>query len=133
VIQERADNLSNCKGTDNDNCSVCRELLLSMGRFFDMLGSARRSSSSEWLTVDDISKELKVSKTVVYRLIRHGELEAVDIVDSNGEIPKKGHYRVKRSSLEQYLESKKVRPHRNRAIITSHPKRFPRVKNHLRL
>ena len=74
------------------------------------------------LTVEEIATELKISKSIVYRLIRSGELEAVDIVDNQGRIDRKGHYRVRRISLNQYLESKKVKllpgktpriPHRN--------------------
>jgi RHS repeat-associated protein len=34
-------------------------------------------------------------------------LEAVDVVETNSKIAKKGHYRVKRIRLEKYLESKK--------------------------
>lgn len=98
-----------------------------------MLKAARRTSASDWLTVDEIASELKVSKSIVYRLIRHGELEAINIVDSNGKIAQKGHYRIKRSSLNHYLDSKKVRPFPNKSIRTSRPPRFPKVKNHLGL
>jgi excisionase family DNA binding protein len=132
MIQERADNLSNRKRTDNKDCSVCNELLLNMGRFLDMLETVHRSSTSEWLTVDDISKELKVSKSIVYRLIRRGDLEAVDLVDSNGKISQKGHYRIKRSSLSQYLEAKKVRPFPSQKN-DSYCRHVPKVKNHLGL
>ncbi|MFC1675954.1 helix-turn-helix domain-containing protein [Planctomycetota bacterium] len=104
-----------------------------MERFFDMLNIARRSTASDWLTVDDIAKELKVSKSIVYRLIRHGELEAVDIVETNGEIAKKGHYRIKRSWLNQYLERKKVKPFTNITIHRTQSRRVPKVKNHLGL
>ena len=40
-----------------------------------MLETARRSFASDWLTVDEIAAELRISKSVVYRLIRNGELE----------------------------------------------------------
>lgn len=67
------------------------------------------------------------------RLIRHGELEAVNIVNSNGKIARKGHYRIKRSSLNQYLESKKVKPFPNEQTHKIHTRRFPKVKNYLQL
>jgi transposase len=98
-----------------------------------MLETARITPASNWLTVDDIAKELKVSKSIVYRLIRHGELEAVDIVETNGEIPQKGHYRVKRSKLNQYLEHKKVKPFPNTSTHRTPSRRLPKVKNHLGL
>ena len=118
---------------NSEGCSVCRDLLTHLGRFFDMLDEARRPPESDWLTVDQIAKELKVSKSIVYRLIHHGEIETVNIVDSNGEIPKKGHYRIKRSSLNEYLESKKVRPFPNEVAHPPCSKRLPKVKNHLGL
>jgi excisionase family DNA binding protein len=62
---------------DSRNCSVCKDLHINIGRFFDMLETARRSFTSDWLTVDEIAVELKISKSIVYRLIRNGELEAV--------------------------------------------------------
>ena len=98
-----------------------------------MLGNSQSSHTSNWLTVDDIAKELKVSKSIVYRLIHHGELEAVDIVETNSEIPKKGHYRVKRSRLNQYLERKKVKPLPNTSTHRTHAKRIPKVKNYFGL
>ena len=98
-----------------------------------MLETTRRTYASDWLTVDEIAKELKISKSIIYRLIRKGELKAIDIVDSNGQIAKKGHYRVRRASLKQYLESKRVRPFPNQSAPQSRSKRFPKVKNHLGL
>lgn len=121
------------KKAGSEGCSVCRDLLTNMRYFFDMLDSARRSFVSDWLTVDEIAKELKVSKSIVYRLIRHGEIEAINIVDSNGKIPQKGHYRIKRESLNQYLESKKVKLFPNQITRASHSRRLPKVKNYLRL
>lgn len=133
MFAEKSDNLNSPKRSDNTNCSVYRDLLTHMRRFLDMLETTRRFSASDWLTVNEIASELKVSKTIVYRLIRHGELEAVDIVETNGEIPQKGHYRIRRSSLNQYLESKKVKPFPNQVTRTSHSRRLPKVKNHLGL
>ena len=82
MIRETLDNLNDSKMADSKNCSVCRDLLANLGRFFDMLETARRSFTSNWLTVDEIATELKISKSIVYRLIRNGELEAVDLVAS---------------------------------------------------
>ena len=132
LIREKSDNLNDSIKANRKHCSVCRDLLAHMSRFFDMLESGRRSQGSDWLTVGEVAKELKISNSIVYRLIHHGELEAIDIVETNGEIAKKGHYRIQRSSLNQYLESKKVKPF---PIITHTlgSKRLPEVKNHLGL
>ena len=132
MIREKSDNLNDSIKANRKHCSVCRDLLTHMSRFFDMLETARTSSESDWLTVDEIASELKVSKSIVYRLIRHGELEAVNIVETNGEIAKKGHYRIKKSALNQYLESKRVKPFPT-ITHTSGSRRLPKVKNRLRL
>ena len=118
---------------DSETCSVCQNLLNDMNRFFDMLERAKKLPASDWLTVEDIAEELKISKSIIYRLIRNGELEAVDVVETNGKLAKKGHYRIKRSSLNQYLEHKKVRPLNNRRQPSSPSPRFPKVKNYLGL
>ena len=133
VTAKKSGNLSNSMIFDSENCSICKNLLSNMQRFFEMLETTRRSSTSDWLTVDEIAKELKVSKSIVYRLIRHGELEAVDIVETDGEIAKKGHYHVKKSRLNQYLERKKVKPFPNTSTHKTHSRRVPKAKNHLGL
>lgn len=119
--------------TDSKSCSVCRELLDTMSRFFEMLDSVRKAPADDWLTVGDVTKELKVSKSIIYQLIRNGELEAVNIVNTNGTIAQKGHYRIKRESLENYLQSKIVHPIPRTSKTHSHAPRLPKVKNHLGL
>ena len=126
-----SNNLNNSKTSGNKTCPICKDLLAQMQRFFDMLQNARRSYESDWLTVEDIAKELKISKNVVYRLIRNGELEAVNVVGTDGHIPQRGHYRIKRSSLNKYLEAKKVRPMPDEQIRVSRPRQLQKVKNHL--
>ncbi len=133
VIQENKNNLNSFNNTGGKNCSVCQNLLINMQRFFDMLGTASRPPASNWLTVDDIAKELRISKSIVYRLIRNGELEAVNLVENNGKIAQRGHYRIRRTSLSQYIESKKVKSLPKEAAYKSRSPHFPRVKNHLGL
>lgn len=116
---------------DSENCPVCQDLLINMGRVFDMLEADHTNSTSDWLTVDEIAKELRISKSIVYRLIRNGELEAVNVTPSAEKIPQKGHYRIKKQALNQYLESKKVIPLQEKPRICT--KRFPKVKNYLGL
>jgi hypothetical protein len=100
-----------------------------------MLETARRSSASDWLTVDEVAKELKMSKSNIYRLIHVGNLEAVNLVvdTDDNKISKKGHYRVKRSSLNAYLERRKVRPLPDQFTPPSRASHLPKVKNHLGL
>jgi len=127
------DNPNSSKPPSEYGCHVCKDLLANMQRFIDMVENARKASEADWLTVEEIAKELKISRSVVYRLIRNGELEAVDLVDADGKMARKGHYRVTRSSLNQFLESKKVRPLTKQVTHSSHLRRQPKVKNHLGL
>ena len=127
------DNENDLNRANAEGCSVCRELLANLGRFLEMLEAVRDSHRSDWLTVDDIAQELKISKSIVYRLIRNGELEAADLVPGDEDkIPQKGHFRIKRSALNQYLEAKKVKPLPNQPTRLP-ARRFPKVKNHLGL
>ena len=129
---EQLDNLkSNSQETDDKNCPVCRELLIYLKKFFDMPQDTHRSKASDWLTVGEIASELKISKSIVYRLIRNGEIEAVNIVETNGKVAQKGHYRVSKSCLNKYLELKKVKSLPAKADYRSHPVQFPKVKNYL--
>ncbi len=97
-----------------------------------MLSNAGRYNN-DWLTVEDVAKELKISKSIVYRLIRNGELGAVNIVENEGKISLKGHYRIKRQSLENYLEQKKVKSLPAKPSRSNQPKNLRQVKNHLGL
>ena len=118
---------------DNQNYSICNDLLSQLERFFEMLDRFQKSPVVKWLTVEEVAQELKVSRSIVYRIIRNGDLEAVNIVDTQGKIAHKGHYRIKRRSLEQYLEQKKVKPMNQ---PSSRPRRqipLLKVKNHLGL
>ena len=129
----KKDDNSTVNHTDSKNCSVCRELLDNLNRFFKILDNARKAPTDDWLTVEDVAKELKLSKSIVYRIIRNGELEAVNLVNNNGEIAQKGHYRIKRRSLEDYIQRKTVNPIPKPSKLHRHTKQFPRVKNHLGL
>jgi excisionase family DNA binding protein len=125
---------TDCKNNVNtENCSVCRELLSNMQQFFDMLNSANNNSNRNWLTVEQVADELKISKSIVYRLIRNGELEAINIVENNGKISKKGHYRINKKHLDKYLENKKVYSLPDKYKTSRRVRQFPNVKNHLGL
>jgi len=132
MIKESPDNLNQQAEPGDPNCSVCRNLLANLERFFTMLETARHDPQEQWLTVEDVAKELKISRSIVYRLIRNGELEAVNIVANQAEFRQKGHYRVKRSCLNEYLASRRIKRQPS-AKKRSRPRGFPAVKNHLRL
>ena len=130
--QKRSESLNDHREADRESCWPCRDLLRQMERFSNMPQGPGQTSVSDWLTVDEIATELRISKTIVYRLIRSGELEAVNIVANNGKISQKGHYRIKRASLNKNLDSKKVKVLPQATDIPC-TRRFSQVKNHLGL
>ena len=130
---------------DSVGCAICTDLLVSLNRFFALIGTAQSCGASEWLTVDEVAGELKVSKAVVYRLIRNCELKAVNLAkkgaDNEGDGDKeddkassKGCYRVQRRWLEDYLDRKIVKPLPEPSPKVSYqPKHRAKVRNHLGL
>ncbi len=130
---------------DSVGCSICTDLLASLNRFFVLIGTAQSCGASEWLTVDEVAGELKVSKAVVYRLIRNCELKAVNLArksaDNGGDEDKrddkgasKGCYRVQRRWLKAYLDSKIVKPLPGPLPEVSYqPRRRAKVQDHLGL
>jgi hypothetical protein len=127
------DNENNLNPADVGGCSVCQDLLVNLGRFFEVLDAARKRHHSDWLTVEDVAQEMKISKSIIYRLIRNGDLEAIDlVVTDEGKIARKGHFRIRRSALNQYVEARKVKPPPHQPA-RSPARRFPKVKNHLGL
>jgi excisionase family DNA binding protein len=70
---------------------------------------ARKETSSTkpasfYLTVEEIANELKISTSQVYLWIDSGKLEAFNL--GNGS--ERNFYRIKRASLNRFIESKKV-------------------------
>jgi excisionase family DNA binding protein len=55
--------------------------------------------TDDLLTVQEISSFLKLSDLTIYKYIKEGRLEAVEFG---------GHYRVKKSSLEEFIEHQTV-------------------------
>ncbi len=92
-----------------------------------------RESSDKWLTVDNVAENLKVSRSIVYRWIRTGDLEAVDLGNGNGKIPRRGCYRIQKSSLNEFVEAKKVNSISGRRKKSSVAKGLPKVKDFLEL
>jgi len=117
----------------SQDCSVCRELLDNLSRLFEILESIQKIPADDWLTVEDIATELKVSKSIIYQLIRNSELEAVNLVSKNGKIAQKGHYRIKRENLNRYLDRKRVNPLPQKSQRSYQSRSLPKVKNHLGL
>lgn len=76
---------------------------------------------------------MKISKSIVYRLIRTGELEAINIVAGDGELPQKGHYRVKRADLSEYLANKTTKDRSGGERQKSSAPTRLKVANHLEL
>ena len=131
MIEHPVNHEDHCSYGDVD-CAVCKEMLRNLERFADML-QRTRTHSAQWLTVDDVAAELKLSKSIVYRIIRNGEMTAINVVETAGRMAQKGHYRVKREWLNKYIDQKtvvKIPQQRNRPVRSR--KMLP-VKNYLGL
>ena len=135
MIQKGPNNLNNSGKAGSNRCQTCKDLLADMEKFFAIPQNARSNAAPDWLTVDDIAKKLKISKSLVYQLIRNGRLEAVNPAKTNNRIIKRELYRIPRASFERYVETSKVipssvppirKPHR-------HPHHQWRVKDYLGL
>ena len=131
--KQKSDSTGQSLRQDNDDYSVYRDFLANMQRFIDMLKTIPNRTETDWMTVEEVAAELKISKSIVYRLIRTGELEAVNIVLKNNGINSKGHYRIPRNKLNQYLDRKKVKPICKNRCRPHQSRRFPKVKNYLGL
>ena len=132
VLRSPVDHLSFLQ----DQCGqepVIRELLRDLQRFFTLIQQIRNEIQSDWLTVEDIAKELKISKSIVYRLIRTGQLEAINIVENQSGLSSRGHYRIHRTSLDKYTASVKITGRTHKTTRRSRSRRIPNLKNRLGL
>ena len=55
--------------------------------------------AARFLTLEEVAEELALTRSQVYAMVRDGELPAV-------KFGKKGHWRIERSRLEQYIVAK---------------------------
>ena len=113
--------------------SVTRDLLRDLQRFFTLIQQIRSEIKSDWLTVEEIAKELKISKSIVYRLIRNGQLEAINIAENSSKIASRGLYRIHRIDFDKYIASSRVNTKATDTECSSRSRQFPKVKNHLGL
>ncbi|HBG25849.1 MAG: hypothetical protein A2Y10_08300 [Planctomycetes bacterium GWF2_41_51] len=118
--------------SNNDKCQICKDLLASLHQFVDILNEAEKHINS-WLTVDEVANELKISKSIVYRLIRNKEIEAVNVTPKNDGFARKSHYRIQRKSLDNYLNQRKVNPLPDKITPHRQLRNLLKVKNHLGL
>jgi excisionase family DNA binding protein len=57
--------------------------------------------AGRFITLEDVADELAITRSQVYAMVRDGELPAI-------KIGKKGHWRVERARLEEYIAAKYV-------------------------
>ena len=55
--------------------------------------------AARFMTVEEVAEELAVTRSQAYAMVRDGELPAI-------KIGRKGHWRVERARLEEYIEVK---------------------------
>ncbi|MGH2769266.1 MAG: helix-turn-helix domain-containing protein [Actinomycetota bacterium] len=64
------------------------------------MNNLARDATSEFLTVSEVARMMRVSNMTVYRLIRSGALKAVRVGNR---------YRLKESDVHKYLDESYVR------------------------
>ena len=57
------------------------------------------SQNNDFLTVAEVAGMLRLSELTIYKYIKEGDLEAVEFG---------GHYRIRRYSLDQFIQVHKV-------------------------
>jgi excisionase family DNA binding protein len=86
------------------------------------------ANKAEWLSVEDVAKELHLSLSQVYLWINYGKLEAFNL----GVGKCRAFYRIRRSSLEKFLEGK-IMNAQPQKTTTVRPKRLAKIPNYLEL
>ena len=132
MSSQRTEYLSYLKNQTGEE-AVTGDLLRNLERFFTLIQQVRGVIQADWLTVEEIATELKVSKSVIYRLIRNGHLEAINIVESQSLVNQRGHYRIHRTSLDNFITATKVKPIGTSSCSKAKALKVPTVKNHLGL
>jgi excisionase family DNA binding protein len=70
-----------------------------------------------FLTLDEVAEELAITRAQIYAMVRSGELAAI-------KIGTKGHWRIERSKLEEYIAAKYAETAeyvRNNPLVSSEP------------
>ena len=63
---------------------------------------AQRTSTREWLTVQDVADELRVSRDTIERLVASGQLKAAELRTLAG-LGRRRRYRIRREWVEEFL------------------------------
>ena len=127
IKQCQNENVSHCSGSNAPQnleglCSQIGELIATLRH--------NQPTPSGWLDVQDVAKELKISRNRVYEIIRSGEIEAVNLAENGSQ---KNHYRIKREYLDEYLEAKRVVPLSKAIRKKGSMNHVPKVPNRLRI
>ncbi len=116
----------------SQQCLICEELLKNMENFLSLIENVRTKPDT-WLTVDEVANKLKVSKSIIYRLVRNGELKAINLAENNSKPSQKGHYRIKQQDLNNFINTKTVAKLEKANKAKTRYQHLPKVKNHLGL
>lgn len=77
-----------------------------LSNFIDVLRTSYENDKDEWLSPSALAKELQMHINTIYKIIQGGELNVYNLmVGNNGRM----YYRIKRSDMQEWLESRKVK------------------------
>jgi excisionase family DNA binding protein len=82
------------------------------------LRNGAHNAASQWLTIDEVAKELRLSRDTVERLIAVGKLRAAEVSTSAGQ-GARHRYRVRRDWIDEFLDGS-VRP--SHKAVRDHPR-----------
>jgi len=78
------------------------ELLRRIESHLAAIRQAQETAASDWLTITEAARVLRVSRDTIERLIGSGQLRAVAIHTRTGSARRR-RYRIKRAWIEEYL------------------------------
>jgi len=77
-----------------------------LSNFIDILRTSYENDKDEWLSPSRVATELDMHINTIYKIIQNGELVTYNlVVGKNGRM----YYRIKRSDLEDWLESRRTK------------------------
>jgi excisionase family DNA binding protein len=96
---------------EENDIPTSKEMLRVLRQIEEHLAALRNgahNAASQWLTIDEVAEELRLSRDTIERLIMAGKLRAVEVSTSAGRGARR-RYRVRRDWIGAFL-SASVRP-----------------------
>ena len=77
-----------------------------LSRFIDAIERSYEDEKEEWLSPSHVADELGMHINSIYKIIQSGELAVYNLIVGKSQ---RTYYRIKRSDLEDWLESRRTK------------------------